>query len=101
MVCALTPHRLRGTFAILLFETSVPIFKPAVCAIADVEDVARAYVIRSYYKRGLSLRVVVEQAGVSESALYDYKSKIIGQLKDLDHLAQGELDARLQPLLGQ
>ncbi len=90
---------MQGTFVTLLSETGAPIFKPAVCAIADVEDVARKYVIGFYYERGLSLRVVVEQAGVSKNALYDYKSKIIGQLKDLDHLAQGELDAWLQPLL--
>ncbi|MFJ2989969.1 hypothetical protein ACIPF8_19050 [Collimonas sp. NPDC087041] len=50
--------------------------------------VAREYIIRSYYEKGLSISRVAERTKIGKSTLYDYKSKIIERLKDVDHEAQ-------------
>jgi hypothetical protein len=49
---------------------------------------AREYVVRLYFEKGLTIKAVAERSKVGKSTLYDYKSKILEKLKDLDHSAQ-------------
>lgn len=62
--------------------------------------VAREYIIRSYYERGLSIRVVAEQTRIGKSTLYDYKAKIVAELKNADNGAQVAVDKLIETLFG-
>lgn len=62
---------------------------------------AREYVVRSYFEKGLTVRVMAERTKVGKSTLHDYKSKIINSLKDVDHSAQVQLGELLAALLAE
>ena len=49
---------------------------------------AREFVVRSYFEKGLTIKTIAERSKVGKSTLYDYKSKIVEKLKDIDHQAQ-------------
>jgi hypothetical protein len=60
---------------------------------------ARECVVRSYFEKTLTIKSIAEKSKIGKSTLYDYRSKIINGLKEIDHAAQVKLGEFLKVLV--